>query len=92
METNDIAKLDQIRQQAVDHYIKAKETGDYEDIEAGITLHYKDGVIREFALASDTLTDGLLLYVQEHSARGIVVIRLNETASKYIELKPFNLQ
>ncbi len=87
-----IAKFDKIRQKAVDYYLAAKERGEHDDIEAGLTLHYNNGIFREFALASDTLTDGVLLHVQEHTTRGIVVIRLNETASKYTELYPINLQ
>ena len=92
METKDIAKFDEIRQRAIDYYLAAKKRGEHEDIEFGITLHYKDGELREHALAGDTATNGLLLHVQEFETRGIVVIRLNNTASKYTELKPFNLQ
>ena len=92
METKDIAKFDEIRQRAIDHYLAAKKRGEHDDIEFGITLHYKDGQLREHALANDTATDGLLLHVREHTTRGIIVARLNNTASKYTELKQFNLQ
>ncbi len=91
METKDIAQLGQIRQQAIDHYLAAKQRGDHEDIEAGLTLHYKDGELREHALAGDTVT-GMLLHVREHTTRGIVVIRLNDTAAKFTELTPIKLQ
>lgn len=91
MGTKDIAKLDEIRQRAIDFYLTAKKRGEHEDIEAGLTLHYNNGQIQEHALAGDTVT-GILLHVREHTTRGIVVIRLNNTASKYTELKQFNLQ
>ena len=92
METKDIAKFDEIRQKAIDYYLAAKRRGKHDDIMMGLTLHYSDGEINEHALASDTVTNGLLLHVREHTTRGIIVARLNNTASKYTELKPFNLQ
>ena len=87
-----IAKLDKIRQKAIDFYMTAKESGEYDDIEAGITLHYKDGNFREYALANDKVNGGILLHIQEFTTRGIVVIRLNNTASNFTELYPINLQ
>ncbi len=92
MDTKDIAKTAEIKQKAIDYYINAKQSGEYDDIEAGMTLHYKDGKLREYALANDQANGGILLHVYQHPKRDIVVIRLNNAASKYTELYPINLQ
>ncbi len=95
----ELIALHKIKNKAIEYYKQAKATGQYEDIEMGITLLVKDGQISEYSIIDDVFCGGIVLHVYQpiktNTNNGIcfddiVVIQLNKTASKYKPFEPSN--